>query len=311
MATEELRVLVLGGYGAVGALIADRVIADGGRAVRAGRDPARADQVVDLREPGLESYRRALDGMAVVVNASGLEDPALVTVAAEKGVAFVDITATNKYMTAIEQLDVRAPVVLSVGLAPGLTTLLAAALHADGPAAIDIALLVGTGDAHGVAATAWTFGLLGKRFAEPSTGAVVRNFGGPQVFDLPTYGRRRLYRADFSDQHVLTRDLGAAVRFFLGFTSRTATNGLAAISWIPGASRLPTGQHLPGSDAWLAFAVTTDGRTKWAAGRNQSHATAVVAAVTAFAAAKLQPGVHHLHQVMSMDQLPNSLLRRG
>jgi hypothetical protein len=76
-------------------------------------------------------------------------------------------------------------------LGPGLTNLLAAAVHDTEPGPIDIALLVGAGERHGAAATAWSYGLLGKRFRDPD-GRLVRNYTRPRRFALPSDGRRRL-----------------------------------------------------------------------------------------------------------------------
>jgi hypothetical protein len=111
--------------------------------------------------------------MDVVVNAAGLEDPALAALITGHGVAFVDITATTGYVAALERLDpppARAP---QRWARPGLTNLLAAAVHT----------------------AAWSYGLLGRRFRDPGTGEPVRNYSRPQRFDLPGWGRRRLYRA--------------------------------------------------------------------------------------------------------------------
>jgi hypothetical protein len=191
-----------------------------------------------------------------------------------------------------------------VGLAPGLTNLLAAAVHEVSPAGpIDIALLLGAGERHGGASTAWAYDLLGRGFRDPATGAVIRNYTRPRSFVLPGYGPRRLYRADYCDQHVLTRDLGVPVRTYFGLDSRAATVALAALTRVPGASKAPRGLHLPGDDRWLALARSADGTVRWLGGRLQSQATAMVAALAARAAAGLPAGVHHLHHVLDLADL--------
>jgi hypothetical protein len=148
----------------------------------------------------------------------------------------------------------------------------------------------------------WSYGLLGSRFDDH--GRLVRNYTRPRHFDLPIFGRRRLYRADFSDQHTLSRDLEVPVRTYFGVDSRLATAALAALTWIPGASRAPRGLHLPGTDQWLVLASGRDGTTRWARGRSQSRATAVMAAIAARAIGRLPAGVHHLHQVMKLADVP-------
>jgi hypothetical protein len=270
--------------------------------VGAGRDPRRAERAVDLRDPA--SYRRVLAGAEVVVNASGVEDVALAVAAVEAGAAWVDITATTTYVAALEQLKPPRPVLLSVGLAPGLTNLLAVAAHARRPGPVDIAVLLGAGERHGAAATDWSYQLLGRSFLDPAAGRAVRNYTQPRSFDLPGYGRRRLLRVDFSDQHTLARDLGVSVRTYFGLDARLATAALSLLTWLPGAARAPRGLHFPGTDGWLVLARTGDAAVRWARGRSQSHATAVIAALAAGAVTRLPPGVHHLHQVYELADLP-------
>jgi hypothetical protein len=50
-----------------------------------------------------------------------------------------------------------------------------------------------------------------------------------------------------------------------------------------------------------------DGTTRWATGRLQSYATAVVAVAAAQVTVdhRLPAGVHHLHQVLTLDELPD------
>jgi hypothetical protein len=296
-----MTVLVLGGYGAVGARIVAELRHEGAEAIAAGRDPVRADRVVDLRDEA--SYRAALSTVDVVVNASGLENPNLAVATTDYGAAFVEISATTDYVAALERLEPRAPVLVSVGLAPGLTNLLAAAVHEAAAGPIDLLVLLGAGEGHGAAATAWSYRLLGHGFRDP-TGDQVRNYTRPTAFDLPGGGRRRAYRADFSDQHALTLDLGVPVRTYFCLDSRIATTALAALTWVPGASRFPRGLHLPGSDRWLALARASDGTRRWADGRGQSQATALMAAIAARTVPALPAGIHHLHDVLTLDDVP-------
>jgi NAD(P)-dependent dehydrogenase (short-subunit alcohol dehydrogenase family) len=297
-----MKALVLGGYGTVGAVIVNTLRAAGDIALVAGRDPARADRVVDLHDP--DTLRSATADVDVVVNASGIEDPDAVAALTEFGSAVVDITATTAYVAALERLDPARPVLVSVGLAPGLTNLLAATLHAKSPSdPIDIAVLLGAGERHGEASTQWAYGLLGHRFRDPGSGEEIRNYTRPRRFHVPGHRSRRLVRANYSDQHVLTRDLGVSVRTYFGLDSRLATAALAALTWLPGGSRAPRGPRLPGSDRWLVLA-RTDGATRWASGRSESRATAEVAAAAARIASPLPPGVHHLHTVATRADVP-------
>jgi len=70
---------------------------------------------------------------------------------------------------------------LSVGLAPGLTNLLAKALHQrrcdimdadamDAADAIELVVLLGAGEQHGAAATDWSYEHLGRHYVDPGSG---------------------------------------------------------------------------------------------------------------------------------------------
>ena len=84
-----MRALVLGGYGAVGARIVTQLRSGGDVAIAAGRDPARADRVVNLADAS--TLQAALSDVDVVVNAAGVEDPAVAALITGYGAALVDI----------------------------------------------------------------------------------------------------------------------------------------------------------------------------------------------------------------------------
>ncbi|MDV6267662.1 saccharopine dehydrogenase family protein [Rhodococcus globerulus] len=272
-----MKVLVLGGYGAVGVPLMEEFRTDPAvSAFSAGRNAARADVAVDLTDQ--DAYSRAVSGYDVVVNASGFEDVRLAQQAVRGGATFVDITATSAYCDALENVD--GPVLLGVGLAPGLTSVLAAEAHRLGSGPVDIMVGLGGGELHGPAATAWTYGMLGTRFRDPS-GELVRNYTGMKVFDVPAeapgYRKGPAVRADFSDQHALTRDLGVPVRTYLRLDTSAATLGLAAMTWAPPLQKVVP-KKMWGSDRWIVMARTETGPTLWASGRSQSAATAMIAA---------------------------------
>jgi hypothetical protein len=85
-----MKALVLGGYGTVGAVIVNTLRAAGDVALVAGRDPARADRVVDLHDPdtlGSATRRRRRRGQRL-----GNRDPDAVAALTEFGSAVVDIS---------------------------------------------------------------------------------------------------------------------------------------------------------------------------------------------------------------------------
>lgn len=309
-----LRVLVLGGYGAVGRHAATALRAAGHAPVTAGRDAARADVPLDLRDRA--AVARAASDADVVLNAAGSEDPRLAAAVTGAGAAFVDVSATAGYLDALATATPAAPVVLSVGIAPGLTNLLAhavarrdAAAGLDAPAGrdargpLDVAVVLGAGEAHGAAATAWSLGLLGRRFPDTAApGRTVRSYTEGARFALPG-GPRRLYRTDFSDQHVLTRELGRPVRTYFGTDSRLATAALAALTWVPPVGRLAGRAHLPGGEDWVLQVRDASGPRATVTGTGQSRATGVLAARAAVLAVGAPAGVHHLPALARLEDL--------
>lgn len=117
----------------------------------AGRDSTRADRIVDLDD--LASYRQALDDVDVVVNAGRVENPMPAKFATDDGAAFVDITATIEYIRDLERLEPPRPVLVSVGLAPGLINLLAAEVPGAHSGPIDLVVMLGAGERHSPATT--------------------------------------------------------------------------------------------------------------------------------------------------------------
>ncbi|WP_316574748.1 NAD-dependent epimerase/dehydratase family protein [Nocardia canadensis] len=177
-----MSVLVLGGYGAVGGHLVRLLRARGVPVLAAGRDAARADRVLDVAL--VDSVVSALDGVSIVVNCAGVEDIGLAEACACRGIAFLEISATSGYVQALERVE--GPVVLGVGLAPGLTTLLAVDVLSRDPGPVDIMVGLGSGEHHGAAATAWNDRLMGQHFPDPD-GTSVRNFTEPAQFTIPEY----------------------------------------------------------------------------------------------------------------------------
>jgi hypothetical protein len=96
------------------------------------------------------------------------------------------------------------------------------------------------------------------------------------------------------------------VRTRFGVDSRALTAALALLTHVPGAARVPTGVHALGSDAWVVLARCGTAR-RWARGRGQSRVTARLTAWATTLTEDLEPGVHHLHEVARLADLPADL----
>lgn len=268
------RVVLLGGTGAVGRPLSDLLERDGLEVSHVSR---RGNPAIDLaRNP--EALAEVSRGAALVINATGTE---LIGVAQHSQAPFIDISATADYLLELSKAPPAAGVIIGVGLAPGLTTLLAREVSTGPQDEVDVALILGVGEHHGPAARAWTARMLGASFSSPIDRDTVRNFTRARTMPTPGRGRRRVVRADFPDG-AFPVQAGARVRTYLGLTSRAATLALSAATYAPALLGPMLSLPLPGSADWSITASSrTSGRSIAARGNGQSLATAQLTALTA------------------------------
>lgn len=223
-------VLIVGGYGSVGRRIARLLAKDlGEHLLIAGRHQSRAARfaaelntgacarLIDVAIP--ETYAAALRNVDLVVMCLDTTDLKFAHVCIANGTHYIDITATYEVIERLGYLQDLArankvTMLCSVGLAPGLTNLLAKACVQASSGTIsniDVHILFGLGDRHGKAALDWMI----NRFHHPFD--IHTAHGSREVwpfedrargrFPAP-FGERATYRFDFSDQHTLPRTLG-------------------------------------------------------------------------------------------------------
>lgn len=341
-------ILIVGGYGQVGRAIAERLAPlFPNRVVVAGRDSHKAKRAA--AEIGRGTRARAVD-ITGECSATALDKVMLVLVCLDQtdthfveyclacGVHYLDISANSAFFSRVEQLDMlakrnAAAAALSVGVAPGLTNLIAARArqrmdHVD---RIDIVVELGLGDRHGRAAVEWMLDNLDAEFhvRRDSRNVTVRSFEDSIDLAIPGQGGPRpAYRFNFSDQHVIGRTLDVpTVSSWVRFDSRTSTwliaksvrAGLARLlrrrRWRKRAVWLFMNAHL-GSDV-CGVAVRAEGRTNTRAhsltlgvvGRKEAQMTAIIAAETArqILAKQPAPGVFHSEQVVALDPIVRAL----
>ncbi|GAA2368243.1 hypothetical protein GCM10010404_23390 [Nonomuraea africana] len=316
-------VLILGGYGAVGRQAAAELVRDrpGGTVIVAGRDPSAARPVpgttamrVDASDPA--DLDRALEGVEAVLMCAELDNAAVARACLERGVHYLDVTASHRLLEAIAELDelaVRrgATAVLSVGLVPGVTNLLVRhCVERSRTGRARVGVLLGSGERHGPAAIRWTLDGLGlleeswtMRFPRP-------------------YGERTVHRFPFSDQYTLSATLGIdEVGTGLALDSRPLTALLAAARR-PTVGRLlrrpkvrealvaALGRIHLGGDG---FAVTVRSGQAGASfsGRLQSRATGLTAALLLLRLPGLPPGVRHIEQLVEPAEFLTELAAHG
>lgn len=343
------KILIIGGYGNVGRVIArqlaplfpgrvvvaGRNLANAGAAAEAIGDGAQA-RAVDIRSPEAATE---LEEIGLVVVCLDQEDVQFAEQCLNRGIHYVDISAHYPFLATVERLDELArsrgaTAILSVGVAPGLTNLLAArALELmERVDRLDILVELGLGDSHGRAAIEWMLDNLDAEYEVPQNGEfqTVRSFGESIELRLSTGSVRRAYRFSLSDQHVLARTLGVpSVSTWVCFTSPLITRlaARASTSRVAKWLRQPFLRRLAvrslqnvgvGSDR-CAVAVRAlgigaaggDTRTVGVTGHNEALMTGVVAAETArqLLTNTPAPGVYHSEQVIALGQVVEALER--
>ncbi|WP_324651613.1 NAD(P)H-binding protein [Georgenia sp. H159] len=314
-----MRVAVLGAYGAVGSRLVATAAAQGHEVTAAGRDPDRLSRIrahhhVTLAAGDADELRRVAESEDVVVNATGVEDPALVLTTTAAGAAFMDISAEGAYLERLARLPhASRPVVAGVGLAPGLTNLLAAGVTGTGP--LHIGIVGGVGERHGDAGRRWVWQTAGK--VVTSGGTRQRVYRAARRFHLPRMGHRTLLRAAFGEQDQLAADLARPVSTWLGLDPPWATSLLALAGLAPrvGAylDRLsgPMTARLGRYQRWQVVVADETGTLAWASGIEEVHATAAVAALSLEPLRRAEPGVYAAHRLLTLAEVRDGLREAG
>ncbi|GAB2559297.1 saccharopine dehydrogenase family protein [Gracilibacillus alcaliphilus] len=217
-------VMIIGGYGEVGGNIAKQLIQSTDlRILIAGRRLEKAvcycQQLgasahpveIDIRKP--KSYAAILQ-TDVVIMCMDQQNTALVQYCLEHHIHYIDITANFAFHKQIEQLKPliqQSTVIMSVGFAPGLSNLLANHLidRMEFIEELHITILLGLGEKHGVGAMQWLLEQMNQTYHIKMNGATqsVRNFSEKKITYFKRLGKRSSYLFNFSDQHVLQRNL--------------------------------------------------------------------------------------------------------
>ncbi|WP_437922210.1 saccharopine dehydrogenase NADP-binding domain-containing protein [Sphingobacterium sp. LRF_L2] len=215
------KVMVIGGYGAVGKQICQFLSSKiKEQIVVAGRDIKQAEALCTSL-PGSEA--RAFDcsdpnfgklaDVSVVMMCVELADTAIVAYCIRQHIHYIDITANPNLTNRIEALEMEFPpiqslILLSIGLAPGVSNLLTKNNIQQQPLSTwaDINILLGLGEKHGQAAFEWTFNNFHQEYRVQQAGKQNRllSFTNPKaaIVDI----KRRFFLFNFSDQHVLSKE---------------------------------------------------------------------------------------------------------
>lgn len=334
------QVMVIGGYGHVGQQICLQLSeAYPGKVFAVGRSYEKAEQF-SLRTKGRVrpfqlDVKNPLDAgwmnkTKLVVMCLDQDDTSFAETCLRSGIDYLDISAKGAYIEQLAKLDqqhINATALLSVGLAPGLTNLLAAKAVSERMSVeqIDIGIMLGIGDQHGRAAIEWTIDHLHTEYelTESHQRKRVKSLtGGKRVDFGGMLGKRYAYRFPFSDQQTLPSTLHVpTVTTRLCFDSRVATRVLAFMRKL----RMTTLLSLPqikeraisliqssqmGSDQYAVKVDVTGWNgekvhqsTLGIRGHDESRATAQVASAVALHLLnrRFQAGVFHIEELFSLE----------
>lgn len=340
-------IVVVGGYGHVGGTICKEL--GGvypGKVYAAGRNRQRAEAFcretdgrvlpmqLDIKRP-LEDYH--LDRAKLVVMCLDQEDTAFAEACLRSGTHYMDVSANGAFLSRLEQWGERGESagtgVLSVGLAPGLTNLLASEAHQllEHVTDLEISIMLGLGDKHGRAAIEWTVDNLCTRYevTKNHQRMTVDSFTDGKLVDFgPELGRKYVYRFPFSDQQTLAHTLAVpTVSTRLGFDQNGMSRVVAGLRRVgichllkqPSIRQAVIGAFEKAKLGDDRFAVKVEARGKAGNneatvecllhGKDQSKMTAQVAVAVAKSLyhTGFPPGVYHIEQLFKWGQMKNWL----
>ncbi|WP_033166502.1 saccharopine dehydrogenase NADP-binding domain-containing protein [Clostridium sp. KNHs205] len=342
------KIIVVGGYGHVGQILCKELgELYPGKVYAAGRSYKKAEEFTGKTNNKVFPMQLDTESAAgisqieeakVIVMCLDQKNTDFVRLCLNLGIHYVDITANADFHKKIEELrDMavvnKATALLSVGLTPGISNLLAAKAceDMDESDSVDIAVMLGLGDKHGRAAIEWTIDNMYHNFSIMENGkrTEVKSFTEGKAFDFGEgLGRKKAYRFNFSDQHSLlntlkvpfikTRlcfDSDLSTRFFF-IMKRTGIFKLLKYKRIyNGMVKLISGFKM-GSDKF-ALKVEASGRKAgnniktevFFSGRIEADMTAkAAAAVTKELYTFDYPyGIFHINELFTIDILPKQV----
>jgi saccharopine dehydrogenase (NAD+, L-lysine forming) len=217
------RILLIGGYGQVGKLLARRLARYEKYAITiAGRDLSKALVVSKELGGSVKAARydlnawdgpnqKVIDDQDVVVVCMDYNGLAIISHCIRKGIAYFDLSADINHLRQVELLESlaiqhRTLVSPGHGLCPGLSNLLGRYLVDQHPGLTKVltGVLLGLGERHGPASVSWILENFSADFHYNHL--AIRPIPDRQKFYFPAVRETRLaFPFNFSDQHCLAR----------------------------------------------------------------------------------------------------------
>ncbi len=256
------RIVIVGGYGAFGSHIAERLARDHGvTLVIAGRSLAKARAYAaklaamgaqaDVEAAVLDSTSARSDDVRalrcrVLINASGpfqAQDYSLARASIDAGCHYIDLADARAFVTGIGALDATAreagvSVISGASSVPGVSSAAVRALSDDLVALEDIRIGISPGNSFdpGTATAASIIGAAGRPFATLQDGRAATAHGWQQLhrYRFPEIGARWMSDVDVPDLALLPANYPElkTVRFTAGLEVGLFHLGLWGISWL-------------------------------------------------------------------------------
>lgn len=301
------KILIIGGHGHVGSVITKtlaRRYED--RLVLAGRDLGRLEvfkeqsglsvelMAFDIQQP---AKKKQFENISLVVVCIDQQRVDFALFCQKMGIDYVDVSANTAFYhkLAAETIESETGLVYSVGIAPGITNLMAAKLAKELPDydEMSIKVILGLADQHGEAAIDWTLAHLSERYPLKNQSELVQAFGEKSSFE---FNRKKIpvYSFNFSDQHSL-RDRWPSknIKTYLGFDVKWVTqffHGLQRLNLLtllarPKVNQMAKrlmGKGILGNDVFYVQVTVTEESGKkvqlTVTGHNEAFVTGKVAA---------------------------------
>ncbi len=315
MKSTKTKILVIGGYGAVGAILSRKMAEKyPEKLLIAGRNKSKAQELIgkhnlkaqsvffDLKDISLSDTW--LDTVHTAICCiEYLQDDKFIHCCIEKGINYLELaTSYEAYLRLLKYQDDFAAsnlmLIPGVGLMPGLSGVFAINALSVYPELHSISsfVLLGLGEKHGLDAIRWMIEFANKSFVlETDAGPhTVQTFSDPLKTRLLHEQRpRTFYRFDFGDQHIMNSEMPVkAADTRLAFEIRWINmlirfcKKMGLLAWIrlinPKTIHRLLGAFPMGSDQFAVQTICKSGEgeqiTYLAHGRNEARATAIIGA---------------------------------
>ncbi|MBY9007546.1 MAG: SDR family NAD(P)-dependent oxidoreductase [Candidatus Lokiarchaeota archaeon] len=338
----KIKVLIVGGYGSVGRNIAKSLVSKyhviiAGRNINKAKalkdELGRNAEAIELDVTKKDYDKSIFKYVKYVIMCLDLVDNTFLETCIKNKINYIDITASYEVMKRLYTLkdkviENKVNLILSVGLAPGLTNLLVKKVKSyfDQIKRMDIYIMLGSGEKHGKAAILYMLDNMTKKYfiRENGKNLEVKSFGEKKNTIFPNrIGKRKVYRYPISDQMTLpfTQNLGS-ISTWVCLDSKIMTKLLSLIKPFTKLTKIRKFLYLVfnliniGSEAYY---VKVEGKglknddektiSLYIHGNTQSKGTAQVttAVLDLLQDTKIDPGIYHLDQFLEIEKILDKL----